>query len=281
MAASGAAGDGAAGDEPIREVGAPAAASSKKLNVILDIDETFVQFVGRDDWNQLEASEKAKYVTTDTDPSKNGFFILRPYFTEFFTFLRDNCATVNLWTLSEREYAEDVKGIIERRIPGLVISNAWGSEDEAAANEADYWRPKDLRYIWEELGLFKPCDTILIDDLPRNTLNESNKRNGIRLPAFDPLGEKRERSQLTRTRLRTVTAVRVEKGGRMVTRYQHYADMSEDRGLLTVLSVLREVLPTLCTKGPKDPVFPSRPVGGRKTRRGKKVRKARKTKTRR
>jgi hypothetical protein len=257
--------------------------AEKKLNVILDIDETFVQFVGKDDWAQLSVEEQAKYETTDK--SKNGFFILRPYINDFFDYLRNNCKTINLWTLSERAYANDVKQMLEQRIPGLKITNAWGIEDEEAANAADYWNPKDLKYIWDELGLFKPCDTLLIDDLPRNTLNDSNKLNGIRLPPFDPLGEKMEKSSpcFGPTRIRNVKGSDVKKpNGTIVRKYSHYSDMSEDRGLLNVIKLLEGILPSLCLKGYTVPVLENmKTKGGRKTRRRKPIRKSRKTKTRR
>lgn len=282
MASSGAAGSG---DEPLPAsppAGTPFS-GQKRLNIILDIDETFVQFVGKLDWEQLTEAERGKYTVTDS--TKPGFFILRPHFTEFFEFLRDNCKTVNLWTLSERDYANDVKGIIESKISGLTIANAWGAEDEKLANDADYWQPKDLKYIWEELGLFKPGDTILVDDLPRNTLNKTNARNGIRLPPFDPLGEKREKSEQGYNRLRVVEQVMIKKpNGDIVPKMVHYNDMSEDRGLLNVISVLESVLPKINSGAdPSVPVFPppSSTGGRRKTRRKARKTRARKTKTRR
>ena len=161
------------------------------MNVILDIDETFVQYVGTEDWASLPSSEQAKYETGGTGSS--GLFILRPHFKEFFEFLQQNCKTINLWTWSDIEYAKGVKSLIESKVPGLKISNVWVDDDVDASIEL-HGHNKDLNYIWYTKKVFQPCDTILVDDLPKNTQNPSNIKNGIQLTPFHPLGEKKQNS---------------------------------------------------------------------------------------
>lgn len=222
------------------------------MNVILDIDETFVQYVGKDDWAGLSESERMKYETGGE--SQHGLFILRPHYKEFFGFLRDKCKTTNLWTWSDKDYAKNVKRLIESKVPGVVISNVWSDADVDASIEK-HGHNKDLNYIWYDKKKFNPCDTILVDDLPKNTQNPSNIRNGIQLAPFHPLGEKKKQ---------TITKIRTGI----------YTDMSNDDTLLKVMAVIQLAIdnPQFCKEGDLPMPFKgSTKVGGRrKTRRCRK-----------
>lgn len=217
------------------------------MNVILDIDETFVQYVGKDDWAGVPAAEQAKYETRGE--SSSGLFILRPKFREFFEFLRDNCKTINLWTWSDKEYAEGVKQMIESEVPGASVSNVWHDDDVEASIDLN-GHNKDLNYIWYTKKKFQPCDTILVDDLHENTQNPSNIKNGIKIPAFHPLGEQKKQSP---TKMRTGV----------------YTDMSKDDTLLKVADIIEKAIknPTFCEDGDMPMPFkgPTK-VGGRRNK---------------
>jgi len=197
------------------------------MNVILDIDETFVQFVGRDDWEKgVPDADKPKYETTDR--SESGFFILRPHFDKFFDFLFKNCRTVNLWTLSDADYAKNVAKLIERRGGNKKwnVANVWSEKDADQASD-DYGGRKNIKWIrYEQDGNFMPFNTILVDDLPANTQNEQNIKNGIQLRPFNPLGEAVSRDKRTKTSIRD----------------QHYTDLTNDDTLLKVIEKLKEVM---------------------------------------
>ena len=190
------------------------------MNVILDIDETFVQFVGTQDWEGMPEGEKIKYETTE--PGGSGLFILRPHFDEFFDFLFKTAKTVSLWTWSDMEYAEGVAGLIKSHNPKWKIANIWCDTDVDASIE-EYGNNKDLNYIWHTIGMFTPEDTVLIDDLPDNTQNESNIGNGIQVKPFHPLGEKLKKGERSRNKIRT----------------GHYTNLSNDDTLLRVIEVLK------------------------------------------
>lgn len=219
------------------------------MNVVLDIDETFVQFVGPRDWAELPEEQKIKYETTP--PTEHGLFVLRPHFDEFFDFLFKNAATVNLWTWSEKEYAESVAALIQDHNPKWKVTNIWCDTDVDASIE-EYGNNKDLNYIWYTKKMFQPCDTILIDDLPENTQNGSNIKNGIQVRPFHPLGQKLKKGERSPGKIRT---------GR-------YEDMSKDDTLLRVMEVLKSVLtnPDFCSEG--DLPFPfkgsTKVLGGRR-----------------
>lgn len=163
----------------------------KRLNIILDIDNTIVEYVHRNGvnalrplWDALPAAEKAKYTL-------EGGWVLRPGFVEFFNNLHTHFKSVSLYTLSERDYASDMKDVIEARTD-CVIKNAWGSEDNDVGVEhvnddegEATGDSKDLKYVWDVLDTsFKRCDTVLIDDLRSNSGNGSNYKNGIQISPF-------------------------------------------------------------------------------------------------
>jgi hypothetical protein len=257
---------------------AAVAPTSKKLNIILDIDETIVQHVPTVHWNKVDESERAKY-TVIMDENEKGAtaFVLRPGFDEFFRGLKDVSATVNLWTWSPKAHAEKIAKIVKDRT-GVVIQNKWGEDIAAAAND-EYGGSKNLKYIWSELGEFSPEDTILIDELPRNTQNEANKNNGIQLKEFMVLEYPLN-----------------EKGKADKSREPRYRPMSDDTTLAHVLDALRRVnvtpgarpvpermavdvpLADVRVEKAKAPTKAGRRKTRRKARKGRKTR-ARKTKT--
>lgn len=232
------------------------------MNVILDIDETFVQYVGSEDWNTLSEDEKKKY-RIDGEGSQ-GLFILRPHFDEFFAYLFKNAKTVNLWTWSDEDYAMGVARLIKSQNPAWKITNVWYDSDvEESINM--YGHNKDLNYIWYTKKTFNPCDTILIDDLPDNTQNPSNKKNGIQILPFHPLGEKLDKENRTRTKIRTGV----------------YEDMSRDNVLLRVIEILEDVRknPNFCKEGDMPHPFKSsvKVMGGRRRRNTLRRRKFKRT----
>lgn len=226
------------------------------MNVILDIDETFVQYVGTEDWDSLPESERSKYKTGGE--SSSGLFLLRPHFDEFFAYLFEHVKTVSLWTWSDKDYAESVGRLIQEHNPAWKVANIWYDDDVDASIDL-HGHNKDLNYIWYTKNKFNPCDTILIDDLPPNTQNPSNIKNGIQVLPFHPLGEKLSNAQRKANKIRT----------------NIYTDMSKDETLLRVIDVLKETAknPNFCIEGDMPNPFEKsmRVMGGRRrTRRNKK-----------
>jgi hypothetical protein len=205
------------------------------MNVILDIDETLVQFVGKDDWLSIEKKERDKYSVSETSPdcpANNGLFIYRPHLKEFFEFLFSNpntVKTVNIWTLSDKDYANDLAGLIKKMNPNWKMKNIWVDTDNDAAQEYEEGYAKNLEYLWDEVGVegFNRVNTVLIDDLEENAHNTGNKLNGIRIKAFNVLGHKLKNNnpEKTKTKIRSGT----------------YTDLSSDDTLLKVIDILKSV----------------------------------------
>lgn len=221
------------------------------MNVILDIDETIVHYVGNSDWERVPENERAKYQTAGI--SSAGLFILRPHFDTLFAYLFENCKSVNLWTWSDKEYAEEVARIIQSHNPKWKPNNIWYDDDAEASREI-HGHNKDLNYIWYTKKVFQPCDTILVDDLPENTQNPSNRKNGIQIRPFNPLGEKRKKEDRKQGRLREGV----------------YTDLSSDDTLLRVVDVIKKANdnPEKCEEGDMPPPFSSPVIlaGGRRRR---------------
>ena len=203
----------------------PSSKSNKKLNVILDIDETFIYFIKKrfldHSWNKLSDSEKKKYNYVES--SKGDIIILRPHINKFFDWLFKNC-TVSLWTWSDYDYAEWIMdAFILKNNPTRKILYIL-AEDDASNSSKKHDNSKDLNYLWyrgDDRSKSAPglseCNTILIDDLPGNSLNTSNRKNSITVNPFGIFGEVKDRSD-------------------------PYHDLSKDKTLLKIIKFLTKIL---------------------------------------
>lgn len=202
---------------------------AKKLNVILDLDETVVHFLKEAKWAEVPDADKPKYQTHGT---KN-VFVLRPHLREFMDELFANY-NVCIWTWSDADYAQDVANILSDKQP-QKFTHIWS---EAHADEATekHGCNKDLNYIWYQLKVpgFQPCNTVLVDDLPSNVRNSCNVKNTIQVKPFALFGEKKNRSG-------------------------PYEPLYDDNTLLSVLKVLRKVAAAsdYCAQGDLPFPFPN------------------------
>jgi len=189
------------------------------LNVILDIDETFVYFINKKyrahSWDKLSESEKAKYQYNEVG---GHVLILRPHLQEFLDFLFANCS-VSLWTWSDAEYADMIATTLITALKPDSRVRFVLSEEDAARSAELHGHSKDLNMLWysEVKPCFAECNTVLIDDLPNNTIHPSNRKNSITVRPFAPFGEKKDRTE-------------------------RYMDMSNDTTLLEVIEILGLIL---------------------------------------
>jgi len=203
--------------------------ATKQLNIILDIDNTLVEYMGVKDspWPALPDEEKQKYTYYQG-------FVLRPELWDFFAWMKKLAKTVNLWTLSDREYANWVKEIIEEKMGEGFITNVWCDEDDGEAKKHPVpggRHQKNLHWIWDQEKYakqgFLPCNTILIDDYLNNVNNKANYRNAIKIKKFALWSR----------------VVKTEPFG-------PYTDMSKDRGLLDIVDELKKIdQSSLCGRG--------------------------------
>jgi hypothetical protein len=200
------------------------AAKCGRMNIILDIDETLLYFVNGKvrghSWDKLSAVEQAKY---EYIVKGQHVLILRPHVREFLAFLFRNF-NVSLWTMSEREYAHDIArvllSLLKTRSKFAHVFSADDDEDHDVAAGDLHGNNKDLNWLWykyaKEYPCFAECNTILIDDLPANALNTSNRRNTIKIAPFALFGEVKARTD-------------------------PYEDVSRDDVLLQIIEILKKV----------------------------------------
>jgi len=190
---------------------------SKKLQLVLDLDETLVNCVSRPDWLILAEKEQSKYKVYDME--SDGFLVIRPHAFDLLNFALTNCV-VSVWTWANKAYADLVVDKLSNGQPGK-FANVWSGEHADEALDI-YGNGKDLKYLWfnKSHGDMLPCNTILVDDLETNTNNMSNKNNVIQVPAFRLFTERNAK----------------------------YNNVSNDKTLLNVIDVLKGVInsPKFC-----------------------------------
>ena len=204
------------------------AAPCERVNVLLDIDETLVYYISgkvrAHSWDKLTPAEQAKYNFSTRSPT-DGVLILRPHVREFLSYLF-RYFSVSLWTLSEREYAEDIAGVLlklfKKRTPNQRFAHIFSSDDDEDRKSAKslHGNNKDLNWLWykyaKDFPCFAECNTILIDDLPANALNNSNRHNTVKIAPFALFGEVKARTD-------------------------PYEDVSEDDVLPQLIAILKKV----------------------------------------
>ncbi len=203
---------------------------SKKLNIILDIDETLLYFIQKKyqsySWDTLSEEEKDKYKTHIRSFKNGNLLILRPNLDKFLKFLFKNC-DVSIWSSSDYEYVEFIveEYILPYGIPKYILS-----ERQGVLAKKLHGNVKDLNLLWygtdrsysansEQIIYkgFNEANTILIDDLPQATQNSSNKKNSISITHFALFGKAKDRSE-------------------------SYRDVSNDDALLQVIDLLKKLI---------------------------------------
>ena len=214
---------------------------TKKLNILLDIDETLIYFIKKNlrptSWDILSEKEKLKYNFIEYN---GNIIIMRPHLDIFLKVLFQHF-NVCLWTLSELEYAQWMANFFQKMLGGdkYKFKYVFGAEDEnnnsfkgntniyhLNGSRKRHGNNKDLNWLWYDkvndkgekyFKNFSECNTILIDDLPNNALNPSNLKNSIKIEPFALFGEVKDRSD-------------------------PYSDVSKDKTLLNVLKFLNKIL---------------------------------------
>ena len=195
-----------------------------KLNIIFDIDETLVYFIHSryvpDTWNTLDENVKNKY-TFEQKKFSGHVTLLRPGLLEFLNNLKNMDCELYLWTWSDIEYAEGIADMITKQYnttyskdDNNILFKFIFADQHAEASSTKHANSKDLNWLWHDkdyntppkcfpawqstqcgIKCFAECNTILIDDLPANSVNNSNIHNSITVKPFAPFGTNKDRNQ--------------------------------------------------------------------------------------
>ena len=172
------------------------------LLIIFDIDETLIQFMGKNAYkNYWLRSPKAYKKDLCSrggciDNKKNqNCILLRPHLSDFFRYVMSNRDRVKvaLWTYSEQEYSVDIasKLICHFGLPYDFFLFTYGAE------QIDDEKPKALSQIWKDFPQYNKFNTILMDDRYKNLSHRTNRLNSILVQAFAPFGETKPREPIT------------------------------------------------------------------------------------
>lgn len=167
---------------------------SKKINLILDLDETLINTVNFN-FSNYETTDLVLNVNSTVGiislPNYLNLVFLRPYLKEFlsFCFLYFN---VSFWTAGSRLYCQEVLKLI-------LNNNQYNETVMILAKEESCWInlkdnkifycentnkvSKKLKFLWDDhiLGkIFSPEDTLIVDDNPKVIIdNPANSLNII------------------------------------------------------------------------------------------------------
>jgi len=163
--------------------------SFKKLNLILDIDNTLISSIPA---NILERTprENLRHLSqlNTWNMSDNYLVVERPYLQPFLDYVFDNF-TVSFWTAATENYA---RNILQRSVippssfRGKIRKPAYVFHlDHCNSSVDEFNRVKDLRLLCDVYGVFDRGSTLIIDDLDEVSYAQPN--DSIRIPAFEAL----------------------------------------------------------------------------------------------
>ena len=177
-----------------------------KLCIVLDIDETILQYI---DSSPMEEKYKTfnniTVVTPYKSPIPNPKIIFRPGIEEFFRFVYNNKFNINIhlgiWTFGDRKHADytankwipflinnlNQKRDANSKIPIVKFDFVYCDKDyiEWKNNHIDADN-KDLRMIYQNNPQWTRENTIIIDNMVSYINHIHNKKNGILIQPFEP-----------------------------------------------------------------------------------------------
>jgi hypothetical protein len=163
----------------------------KKLNILLDLDNTIINAL---DENELERTpedlqKEFKYYDMIVNDKLEYRVFERPFVQCFLDYIFLNY-NVSIFTAADKDYAVFIyENVIKRIYPDNPtknrVINYFFCGTHSSYSEILYKSPKNLNLLWTALQIhnFKPCNTIIIDDLHEVIINNPN--NCIEAPKFE------------------------------------------------------------------------------------------------
>lgn len=163
--------------------------SYKRLNVLLDLDNTIINSLTIPSEFKLvpqEYQDKFKY----HDMEGEYRIFERPHVQCFLDYLFLNY-DVSIFTAADKEYALFIyENVIRKPNPTRKIHYLF-SGYHSDISEILYDSPKNLKLLYDQFNIhqFKPCNTIIVDDLYE--VYTQNPFNCVRAPKFEILTGKK------------------------------------------------------------------------------------------
>jgi hypothetical protein len=170
----------------------------KKVNILLDLDNTIINALDTSELEVLnrvniDLQDKFKYYDMMNGDKLEYRVFERPYVQDFLDYIFLNY-NVSIFTAADKEYALFIyENVIKREYPDNPIKNRVINYlfcgTHSSYSEIIYRSPKNLNILWDVFKIhnFKPCNTIIIDDLDQ--VIQNNPNNCIPAPKFEIISD--------------------------------------------------------------------------------------------
>ncbi len=161
--------------------------SSKKYNVILDLDNTILHSVDYDSYKSEEKSSiHPSFINSSPYFMGTDFVVFkRPYLDQFLDYLFANF-NVSVWTAASKNYAMDIiNNIILKPNKSRQLDYVFFSYHGNLSNNLYNKNKKDLRLLFDTFKIpnYNKFNTFIIDDYDH--INTIQPYNSVLVPEFD------------------------------------------------------------------------------------------------
>lgn len=150
--------------------------ATKKLNVVLDLDNTLISSLTEKERKRLDRQPSMPY----KDFAQYRMFV-RPYLQDFLTFLFKNF-NVSVWTAASKSYMEFVIDNFVDPSGKKLKRKLYDVQCDESRKQFKGVTPKNLKYLFQS-RIFNRNNTLIIDDLKH--VKHAQPELAIQCPYFD------------------------------------------------------------------------------------------------
>lgn len=179
----------------------------KKINIILDLDNTLINSLTFKEVKGLSRNKENKFEYVDMDRSYRVF--LRPHLQKFLDYLFDNF-NVSVYTAASLSYASFIIENVILLKPDRKLDLALFSY-HCSYSKKYFKCTKDIRMLWKELKLegYSTENTFIIDDLPE--IYKTLPKHTIKAKYFDILEPHSENDTFLLDTIKKLEQIKKEK----------------------------------------------------------------------
>lgn len=156
----------------------------KKVNIILDLDNSLISSIDPSEFESLSTENRKTMMTLPHYFMDTSYIIFeRPCLQPFLDYIFDNF-NVSVWSAASKDYVLFIVDHVILKNPKRQVNYIFYAY-HCDLSESIYGNPKKLDMLWNEFGLseFNSKNTILVDDLDDVALKQ--KCNVFHIAGFD------------------------------------------------------------------------------------------------
>ena len=188
-------------------------ATTSRLNVILDLDQTLIS---AEDWDEKDFEENKEKAKKFTFHDMDGYYIVfeRPHLQSFLDYLFANF-NVSVWTAASKDYALFIIDQIILTKPNRHLDWVFFSY-HCDISKKKKNGSKDLGMLWDEYKLegYNKDNTIIIDDYEE--VHDTQPDNCVIAAAFEFTNESSDRDKYLQDLQRALSVMRKGKPAKKV-----------------------------------------------------------------